>query len=159
MYIVLPKENNIGDFENRFVLSDYNKLKSTIDFEKDVRIWLPKFKFDAKTELSNTLRDMGMAEAFTDNANFSSIYDSQKVSDDYDLSIDDVVHQTFVEVNEKGTEAGAATAIEAVDSAHMPGQIMEFKADHPFMFFIEDKRTGCILFMGKVENPEYEEMS
>ncbi|WP_135605638.1 serpin family protein [Methanococcoides sp. NM1] len=159
MYIVLPEKNNIGDFENIFRLSDYNKLKSSMESEKDVRIWLPKFKFDTKTELSDTLRNMGIVDAFTNNANFSSIYDSQKVSGDYVLSIDEVVHQAFIEVNEEGTEAAAATAIEAVDSAPMPGQIMEFKADHPFMFFIEDKRTGCILFVGKVENPEYEEMS
>ncbi|ABE51667.1 serpin family protein [Methanococcoides burtonii] len=153
MYIVLPEENNIDDFENRFTLSYYNKLKSSMESEKDVRIWLPKFKFNTKNELSNTLRNMGIVEAFTSNANFSSI------STRGDLSISEVIHQAYIDVNEEGTEAAAATAIEATDSAPMPGQIMEFKADHPFMFFIEDKRTGSILFMGKVGSPESEEMS
>jgi serpin B len=67
-----------------------------------------------------------------------------------------VIHQSYINVHEEGTEAAASTAIEAVDSISLePEQVLEFKADHPFMFFIEDKRTGCILFMGKVENPEY----
>ncbi|ABE52632.1 serpin family protein [Methanococcoides burtonii] len=156
MYIVLPEENNIENFESRFRLSDYNNLKSSMESGNEVRIWLPKFKFDTKAKLSDTLKTMGLVEAFTGNADFSGIFDIQKVPEDYALWLHDVVHQAFIDVQEEGTEATAATAIEAVDSClPLPGEVMEFKVDHPFMFFIEDKRTGCILFMGKVENPLY----
>ncbi|KGK98504.1 serpin [Methanococcoides methylutens] len=156
MYVILPEENNIEDFESKFKLSDYNKLKSSMESGNEVKIWLPKFSFDTKVELPATLKSMGITEAFTDDANFSGIYDIRKVPEDYALWLDDVVHQAFIDVGEKGTEATAATAIEAVDCCEpLPGQVVEFKADHPFMFFIEDRRTGCILFMGKVKDPEY----
>jgi serpin B len=159
MYIVLPEENNVEDFENKFTLSDYNELKSTMEPGQDVRIWLPKFTFETKTKLSDPLIEMGVVDAFdVENADFSGIFDSQKMPRGYVLKIDDVVHQTFIEVNETGTEAAAATA-EDMAYSKPPGEVFDFKADHPFMFFIEDKRTGCILFMGKVENPEYGEMS
>lgn len=156
MYIVLPEENNIEEFEDIFTLSDYDTLKSSMDSQL-VHTYLPKFKIDTKTELPDTLKSMGIVDAFDSNkANFSGMYDAQKVPEDYKLWLDDAIHQTFINVQEEGTEATAATAIEAVDSIALePEQELEFKADHPFMFFIEDKRTGCILFMGKVENPEY----
>ncbi|NPE28130.1 hypothetical protein HNV12_09175 [Methanococcoides sp. SA1] len=109
---------------------------------------LPKFKFQTTTQLSGTLIEMGMPDAFT-NANFSGIVENSEL---------DILHQAYIDVQEEGTEAAAATAIEAVDSASPMKEtiIREFRADHPFMFFIEDKRTGCILFMGKIEQPEYE---
>jgi serpin B len=155
MYIVLPNENNIEEFETSFSVNDYEALKSNMDSRYEVRAWLPKFKFETKTEISNQLKEMGMTDAFDDrNANFNGISDER-------LKISAVIHQAFVDVQEKGTEAAAATAVEMVFCGLEPDPypIMEFKADHPFMFFIEDKRTGCILFMGKVESPEYEGMS
>ncbi len=102
---------------------------------------------------------MGVVDAFDgENADFSGIFVSQKMPRGYVLKINEVVHQTFIEVNENGTEAAAATA-EDMAYSKPPGEVFDFKPDHPFMFFIEDKRTGCILFMGKIENPEYGEMS
>ena len=154
MYIVLPEENNIEEFEDTFTISDYNELKSSMESQYIVHTYLPKFKIDVKTELPDTLRNMGVVDAFDGNlANFSGMYNVQLVPEDYNLWLDDVIHQAFIDVQEEGTEAAASTAIEATDGA-IP-TVLEFKADHPFMFFIEDKRTGCILFMGKVENPEY----
>jgi serpin B len=156
MYIVLPEENNIEEFEDTFTLSDYDTLKSSMESQL-VHTYLPRFKIDTKTELPDTLKNMGIVDAFDGNlANFSGMYDAQLVPEDYNLWLDDVIHQSYINVHEEGTEAAASTAIEAVDSISLePEQVLEFKADHPFMFFIEDKRTGCILFMGKVENPEY----
>jgi serpin B len=153
MYVVLPTENDIEFFESSFSVSDYEDLKSDMDSEYEVKTWLPKFKFESRTELSDQLIRMGVRDAFSDqNADLSGI------SDEY-LKISKVLHQAFVDVQEKGTEAAAATEVivedEAVDVEPIPER--EFRADHPFMFFIEDKRTGCILFMGKVESPEYEE--
>lgn len=152
MYVVLPEENDIGTFENKFSVNDYEKLKSKMDSKYEVKTWLPKFKFETTSDLSVQLTEMGMPDAFY-SANFSGISDEN-------LAISKVIHQAFVDVQEEGTEAAAATAIVMDDCVEYvepkPEPIREFKTDHPFMFFIEDKRTGCILFMGKVESPEYE---
>ena len=148
MYIILPSENDIEGFEKDFTLGYYNDLKDTLNSDQ-VKILLPKFTFDAKAELNEPLQDMGIVDAFD-----SSKADFTGISASGGLFISEVVHQAHIGVNEKGTEAAAATIIAMEESA--PYNKYEFTADHPFMFFIEDKRTGCILFMGKVENPESE---
>ncbi|KKG17003.1 serpin [Methanosarcina sp. 2.H.T.1A.6] len=153
MYIVLPKDNDIEEFETDFTINDYAKLKNDMDSGEDVETSIPKFKFETKTELSDSLVEMGVVDAFNLNrANFSGISDSP-------LAISRVIHQAFIDVQEEGTEAAAATMVEMDMGMRISwdSKPREFKADHPFMFFIEDKRTGCILFMGKVEYPEYEE--
>jgi serpin B len=147
IYIVLPSENDIDGFENEFTFGYYNDLKDTLNSDQ-VKISLPKFTFDTKTELKEPLKDMGIVDAFdTDKADFTGISASGE------LFISGVVHQTHIGVNEKGTEAAAVTMIDMDGSALY--NKYEFKADHPFMFFIENKRTDCILFMGKVEKPTY----
>lgn len=151
MYIILPSKNNIEEFENDLTLGYYNELKDNLNSD-EVKILLPKFTFEARAELNEPLQDMGIVDAFD-----SGMADFSGISASDGLSISEVIHQAYIGVNEKGTEAAAATGIVMVDS--LPYYKYEFTADHPFMFFIEDKRTGCILFMGKVENPEYEEMS
>ncbi|WP_406661892.1 serpin family protein [Methanolobus sp. ZRKC3] len=151
MYVILPSGNNIEEFENDLTLDYYNELKDTLNFD-EVKILLPKFTFEARTELNEPLQDMGIVDAFDSGmANFSGISASDG------LFISEVIHQTYIRVNEKGTEAVAVTGVVMDES--LPYYKYEFTADHPFMFFIEDKRTECILFMGKVESPEYEEMS
>ena len=149
MYIVLPKGNNIEKFETEFTLNDYIKLKNDMEFVEEVETTIPKFKFETKTELSESLIEMGVVDAFGQ-ANFSGISNSP-------LSISRVIHQAFIDVQEEGTEAAAATMeeMEMGVSISWDSKPKEFNADHPFMFFIEDKRTNCILFMGKVEYPEY----
>ncbi|MGA1821968.1 MAG: serpin family protein [Thermoplasmatota archaeon] len=97
---------------------------------------------DTKYEhLENTLMDMGMIDAFG-NADFSGITGKR------DLFISQVIHQGFIDVNEEGTEAAAATAV----VARLGGVVdnVQFNADHPFMFVIQDNDTGNILFMGRV---------
>lgn len=152
MYIVLPNENNIEKFENSFSARDYEKLKSKMDSKYEVKTWLPKFKFETRTDLSKSLIEMGVEDAFY-SGNFSGITEEN-------LIISKVIHQALVDVQEEGTEAAAATYVEiCVPDEYVKPKpeppIREFKADHPFIFFIEDKRTGCILFMGKIEKPEY----
>ena len=151
MYIILPSKNNIEEFENDLTLGYYNELKDNLNSD-EVKILLPKFTFEARAELNEPLQHMGIVDAFD-----SGMADFSGISASDGLSISEVVHQAYIGVNEKGTEAAAATGIVMEES--LPYYKYEFTADHPFMFFIEDKRTGCILFMGKVENPEYEEMS
>ncbi|AKB37502.1 Serine protease inhibitor (serpin family) [Methanosarcina siciliae C2J] len=149
MYVVLPKSNNLEKFETEFTLNDYTELKNDMKLVEEVKTSIPKFKFETKTELSNSLIEMGIVDAFGQ-ADFSGISDSP-------LAISRVIHQTFIDVKEEGTEAAAATMEEMCMGMNISWEAKpkEFKADHPFMFFIEDRRTNCILFMGKVEYPEY----
>jgi serpin B len=141
MYILLPKENDIASLESKLDESYLNNMKKDLSPEY-INLYLPKFKLELKYSLVEYLESMGMPTAFRPGADFSGIAPN--------LFIGDVIHQSFVEVNEEGTEAAAATAVTMRMGPHNP---IEFKADHPFIFFIEHKETGQILFMGKVENP------
>nr|WP_276575127.1 serpin family protein [Methanococcoides seepicolus] len=136
-------------FENDLTLGYYNELKNNLNSD-EVKILLPKFTFEAKAKLNEPLQNMGIVDAFD-----SGMADFSGISASGGLFISEVVHQAYIGVNEKGTEA----ATEIVMEEELPYYKYEFTADHPFMFFIEDKRAGSILFMGKVENPEYGEMS
>lgn len=121
------------------------KLRST-----EVQVALPKFKTTAQFELNKVLVAMGMPHAFdipAGSADFSGM-DGTKL-----LYISAVVHKAFVEVNEEGTEAAAATAV-VMALRGMPAPPPEFRADHPFVYLIRDTRTGCILFIGRVANPK-----
>jgi serpin B len=140
MLVVLPKE---GDVE--LTLDNFEEWRNGL-VEQDVNVYFPKFTFETKYFMKETLIEMGMEDAFSETlADFSGMDGTD------DLLIDQVIHQAFVEVDEKGTEAAAATAV--IMRLEAAVQMTEFKADHPFMFFIQDKETGTILFMGNVEDP------
>lgn len=120
-----------------------NFIKSLSEY--DVDLWLPKFKTERRYELKNILKNLGLKSAFEDDANFSAM------TSDEPLKIDSVIHQTFIEVDEKKTEAAAATAVTMVRvTATMPRPVpkAEFHADRPFVYFIIDAPTNSILFMG-----------
>jgi len=123
----------------------------TASSPRDTILWLPKIHMEARAMLADTLKGMGVRIAFTDNADFSGITGSP------DLKIDAVIHQTFLDVDEKGTEAAAATAITMMLTSAMPGPPppppFEFKADRPFLFMLRDMRTGLILFIGRHAEP------
>jgi len=89
---------------------------------------------------------MGMGIAFTDAADFSNI------SDQYDLLINDVLHQTFIETNEEGTEAAAVTVVGVGVTSAPPAPLL-FKMDHPFLYIIRETTTNSIIFMGRVADP------
>ena len=98
--------------------------------------------------MADTLGEMGMPTAFSNSADFSGMTGKR------DLFISAVIHQAFVEVNEEGTEAAAATAVVMrLESVAEPTLIPIFRADHPFIFMIQEKETGSILFMGRVSDP------
>jgi serpin B len=148
MLILLPKENNINKIENNFTIDKLNELKKDMETE-EVRLTLPKFKFETKYFMANDLINMGMQTAFSDNADFSGM------TKDEELKISQVIHQTFIEVAENGTEAAAATAVimKVTSAMPRPEQPKVFNADHPFIFIIQQKNTGNILFMGRLSDP------
>jgi len=114
----------------------------------EVDLLLPRFKMEWKAELQEPLGKMGMPLAFS-GADFSGMTGRKG-----DICISKVIHKAFVDVNEEGTEAAAATAV--IMGRGMPAQPIVFRADHPFIFLIRDKASGCILFLGRVANPKGE---
>jgi serpin B len=113
-----------------------------------VRTWLPRFKLTSQFSLNQMLSSMGMVDAFTPGKADLSGMDGRK-----ELYIQAVVHKAFVDVNEEGTEAAAATAVVVGLRSARP-RILVFRADHPFLFLIRHNKTGTILFLGRVTNPK-----
>lgn len=113
---------------------------------------VPRFKFTAKFELSDALQALGMKRAFTGDADFSGMSTADR------LAIDKVIHQAFIDVNEEGSEAAAATAVTVKREAARPRpeERFTFRADHPFLFAIRDAKTESLLFLGRVTDPTKE---
>jgi serpin B len=146
MIVLLPRQHDgLAELERSLNTQQLDKWLSRLRSEK-VKVFLPKFKINSSFELTKTLTKMGMSAAFNEKADFSGI-DGAK-----ELSISSVVHQAFVDVNEEGTEAAAATAV-IVGIRGMPPPPVTFHADHPFIFLIRHNLSGSILFMGRVVNP------
>ena len=155
MVILLPKKvDGLASFEAGLSMAELDQWIQGINgkgprqrrtYHDLVIVLLPRFKMTSQFRLDQTLQDMGMKDAFIPGkADFSGM-DGR-----YDLFIQATVHKAFVEVNEKGTEAGAATYENtSADGGHPP----VFRADHPFLFLIQETRTGSILFMGRVVDP------
>jgi serpin B len=151
MLVILPK-GEINDYEKTLSYDKIEKMKNDSKVEK-VIVSLPKFKFETKYFMSDALIKMGMPTAFdSEKADFSLM-----LSEDTNkrLYISQVIHQTFIEVAEYGTEAAAATAVVMVESIEMPPKETPkiLNADHPFIFIIQQKKTGNILFIGRVSDP------
>ena len=145
MLILLPLDDDIEALENSFTIEKLTEWKKSLRKHR-VNIYIPKFKFETKYFLSETLSNLGMPTAFTNSADFSGMTGTK------DLKIDKVIHQAFIEVNEEGTEAAAATGVTMTMRSKKPPTPI-FKADHPFIFIIQQNETGNILFMGRVNNP------
>jgi serpin B len=148
MAVLLPEKGYLRHLEEDLTAETLKGWTSNLK-TKEVDVFLPKFKMTSQFVLNDTLGRMGMAEAFTPAADFSGMT-GQK-----DLFISQVVHKAYVDVNEEGTEAAAATGV-MMKLSSMPGPRPEpiiFRADRPFLFLIKDNKTGAILFMGRVANP------
>jgi serpin B len=116
--------------------------------KREVILSLPKFKLTSQFQLSTELKALGMTTAFSDAADFSRMATGER------LQISEVLHKAFVDVNEQGTEAAAATAVVVgVTSLPLPQEPVVFNADHPFLFLLRDNRTGAILFLGRLVDP------
>ena len=114
---------------------------------RDVLVYLPRFTVDSRFGLADTLAAMGMPSAFGEGADFSGMNGKR------DLSVSAVVHAARVEVDERGTEAAAATGVAVGLTSALPQEPPVFRADHPFVFLIRDTRTGLVLFLGRVTDP------
>lgn len=144
MVLLLPK-TNMADLDAKLDAARLAEWTGQVT-EREVDIYLPKFKFETKYELQDLLSGMGMVDAFAlPPADFSGI------SGQKDLYITKVIHQAIIEVNEEGSEAAAATAVIMGVKAVLHKPV--FKADRPFLFLIRHNETGSILFMGRVNNP------
>jgi len=145
MIIILPKENNISIAESFINSNNLTNLNNDFN-ETEVSVQIPKFKFENKYDLINTMVNMGIRDAFS-----PGIADFSGMDGTYNLFIGKALHQSFIEVNEEGTEAAAATSI-MMELTAMP-DLKYFIADHPFIFLIQHEETGAILFMGRVVDP------
>jgi len=146
MLVLLPT-GNLETIESGLTTEKLKEWKAKMKEEKLDAIYLPKFEFNTKYFMAKTLSDMGMPAAFNSNADFSGM-DGTK-----NLFISQVIHQAFVKVDEEGTEAaGVAAAAKTLSVSEVsPRKI--FNADHPFIFIIQEKNTGNILFLGRVVDP------
>lgn len=143
MFVMVPKEGR----EAKAVPDSIEGIENLMT-NYDVRVSIPKFKAEYKTELKPTFESLGMKKAFSPGADFGAISEG--------LRITSIIHKTFIDVSEKGTEAAAATAVIMTKSMPPMGeQPKTFTADRPFLFIIADDTYGIPIFAGAVENPEY----
>ena len=148
MMIILPKDKNSDKLISLVSSDKLNQWKKNLAV-KEVSVHMPKFMLHTTYELNENLAEMGMPSAFD-----PAVADFSGITGYKDLYIDGVYHKAFVDVNEKGTEAAAATAIAmAVMGENAGVQPLEFNADHPFIFLIYDNQTGLVLFAGQVVDP------
>lgn len=146
MGILLPKKmNGLKQLEKSLNEAMLSQWLVQLRPQK-VEVFLPRFKMTAEFNLTQSLTAMGMAEPLSETADFSGM-DAKR-----DLFISTFVHQAFVDVNEEGTEAAAASGTRMVVNADELS-IPVFRADHPFIFYIRDTQSGCILFLGRVTDP------
>lgn len=155
MVIAVPQERDgLAAFEQAFDADAFGEWMNELEHQR-VALAMPKFRIaPAALSLKDTLVGLGMQRAFSNHAQFRGML-SDEVEEE--LKIDQVFHKAFIEVDEAGTEAAAATAVVMVRVTSMPmPPSVQVNADRPFMFFLRDNETNAILFMGRVALPETE---
>jgi len=149
MSVLLPDEGKtVNDVVAQLSQANWNTWSGQFS-EKDIQLQLPKFKYQYyENQMKPILSDMGMGVAFdSDKADFT------RINANGGLYISRVMHKTYIETNEEGTEAAAVTAVEVGVTSVGPDQPYYFTIDRPFVYFIREKSTGTILFIGTVMNP------
>lgn len=148
MVVIVP-EGTLTDFYATFDAVKWNSITSAFDNQEkfgELTVYMPKFKFSYEKYLNDQLQSMGMLDAFNPGlANLSGIADAS-------IFVSFVKQNTFVEVDEKGTEAAAVTTI-GIELTSMPPQPQVFEIDRPFVFAIRERTTNTLLFIGQVVNP------
>ncbi len=145
MVIILPGLEQFKATEASLNSQQVNSMIRSIQ-SRQMILTMPKFRFESSFGLKKTLSSIGMPVAFTADADFSGM-DGKR-----DLHIKDVVHKSFIYVDEAGTEAAAATGV-IMGVTSMPASPIEVTIDHPFIFLIRDIKTGTVLFVGRVLSP------
>jgi len=158
MTILLPRENEpftqLEELEKKLTSEALASWMTHMSY-KQVSLRMPKFKDEQRYSLAEMLKKLGVILAFTEDADFSGMVEEPDKNGNA-IHIDFVIHQAFIELDEEKTEAAAATAVGVTATSAMPvepEQIIEFKADHPFIYCLTDDKTGVILFMGRMANP------
>ncbi|MBY0527462.1 MAG: sigma-70 family RNA polymerase sigma factor [Gemmataceae bacterium] len=148
MVVLLPKKvDGLANLEKSLTADKLTEWQAKVK-ETEIEVSLPKFRVTTPLNLKDELIAMGMTLPFmARRADFSGMTNSRE-----GLCISQVVHKTFVDVNEEGTEAAGATAV-IMGRGAAPREAIAFNADHPFLFLIRDNRTGSVLFAGRVADP------
>jgi serine protease inhibitor len=150
LYVFLPRDRgDLGELVKATTPDNFAELFSGFA-EKKGTVVLPKFKIEFEKSLNAALKQLGMGVAFTPAADFSKM-----VAPPNTAAISDVLHKTFVEVNEEGTEAAAVTGVKMMMTAMpRPEDKFSFVCDHPFLCAIRDDVTGSVLFLGAIYDPK-----
>ena len=147
MLILLPDSvDGVKHIEERLTPAFIDSVNRGLRWSR-VNVSIPRFTLDVRYSLNDYLVGMGMGSAFSLSADFSGITGKR------DLFISLVVHRAYIKVDEKGTEAAAATGIAMELTAVRHRELYSFRADHPFIFLIMHRNTGAILFVGRLINP------
>jgi serpin B len=150
MILLMPEASGptIAALEERLSPDLLSRLRGALR-RQSVDLMLPKFKFTSEFKLKDALKQLGMSIAFSPQADFSGI------TTETDLAISDAIHKAYIDVNERGAEAAAATAVVIVEtSASQPEEPITVRIDRPFLFLIVDKPTDAVLFLGRVARPD-----
>jgi serpin B len=148
MILLLPRDDQTLAEVEQSMSAERLKGWTSALVRQSVMLRLPRFKYEFAVSLKPTLMAMGMSLPFSDEADFAGM---ASVANTQGFYLSDVVHKAFVEVNEEGTEAAAATGV-IVAARAMPDHAV-FSCDRPFLFIIQDQKTQTALMMGKVTDP------
>jgi serpin B len=146
MDIILPDNNDLSVVAGLLTAENLNIWTASLTSSK-VNLYLPKFKYGYKIDLHDVLSLMGMGIAFTDAADLSNI-------SDIPLVISKILHQAYIQTDEEGSEAAAATVVEIGPTMAGPGQSVTIDVNHQFIYLIREVTTNSIIFMGKVTDPQ-----
>jgi serpin B len=147
MDLILPEAGTFNNFEKNISAEVISNLVNGLDSVGLITVRIPRFEFTTESiSLKKAFMSLGMEMPFSPSADFSGI-------GNIDLVISDIIHKAFIKVDEKGTEAAAATAVVMGETSMETPPPQQFVADRPFIFFIRDTITGAILFMGRVLDP------
>jgi serpin B len=148
MEIILPRDSKkLADIEQDLSLEKFAEWNESAR-PLEVEVFLPRFKTTVSFQMKSVLSKLGMERAFSDEAEFGGITSQEE------LRISEVVHKAFVEVDEKGTEAAAATGVIMATKMARPQEPFVFRADRPFLILIRHQPSGLILFMGRIADPQ-----
>jgi serpin B len=147
LMVILPRSIEGWRMVSRIITHERLRLVISELGSREVRLALPKFRSELQVNLRQELTSMGMGTVFSRDADLSGM------TGEKNMFVDEVIHKAFIEVNEQGTEAAAATAAIIGLKSSLREDPVRFQADHPFVFILIDRQTGCIIFMGRLVKP------